>query len=183
MTATLLQHPRLWTRRVVIARRGRLVRAALRHLLESQPTVEVVGEAGDGEGAVAVARRLCPDCIVLDAGVPGLDWLEATRQIAATTSVAVIVVSPSRSEGLVAAARDAGAMCVVLEDGDPAELVEAVRLGAPMLKEAPMLPPNVIEIRRGSAHVESTGRAKPGRARRADVRLVKKLPVPLAALR
>jgi DNA-binding NarL/FixJ family response regulator len=173
MTAKILQHPHPWSRRVAIAHGGRLVRSALRRLLEAQPGIEVVGEAGDGAAAVAMAYRLRPDAIVVDVDLAGIGGLEATRRIVAASSIAVVVLSPSRSHPVVRAALDAGAASVVLEDGEPSELFAALRLCAPTREENPMLSPNVVEIRRGSAHVAAARPLKPAPARGPGSRIVR----------
>ena len=66
---------------VLIADDQALVRVGLRKILESEPETSVVGEAGDGEDAVAAARRLRPDVVLMDIRMPVLDGIEATRRI------------------------------------------------------------------------------------------------------
>src|SRR3954464_8994807 len=150
MTARILDHPHFGRRRVAIAHRGRLVRAALRLLLESEAGVIVVGEAGDGEAALAMTLRLRPDVVLVDESLPGLELVTGS-------SAAVIVVR---------------------EDGDPAEVLRALRLGLCTHKEETMLPPNVIEIRRGSAHGTAITRAKPQRRQASGLRLVRSPAIP-----
>ena len=69
--------------RVLIADDQALVRGGFRVILEAQPDIEVVGEAGDGREAVALARELRPDVVLLDIRMPHVDGLEATRRLAA----------------------------------------------------------------------------------------------------
>ncbi|MGH3287160.1 MAG: response regulator, partial [Streptosporangiaceae bacterium] len=69
--------------RVLLADDQSLVRAGFKALLDARDDIEVVGEAADGAGAVDLARKLRPDVILMDIRMPGLDGLEATRQIAA----------------------------------------------------------------------------------------------------
>src|SRR3954471_18005729 len=145
MTATILEHPHFGRRSVAIAHRGRLVRAALRALLEAEAGVVVLGEAGDGEAALAMTLRLRPDVVLVEESLPGLELVTGS-------SAAVIVVR---------------------EDGDPAEVLRALRLGVCIHKEETMLPPNVIEIRRGSAHGTAVPRAKPRRRQASGPRLVR----------
>jgi DNA-binding LytR/AlgR family response regulator len=71
--------------RVLLADDQALVRAGFKALLDARDDIEVVGEAPDGAGAVDLARKLRPDVILMDIRMPGLDGLEATRQIAAET--------------------------------------------------------------------------------------------------
>ena len=74
--------------RVLIADDQSLVRAGFTALLDARDDIEVVGEASDGAGAVDLARKLRPDVILMDIRMPGLDGLEATRQIAADPELA-----------------------------------------------------------------------------------------------
>jgi DNA-binding NarL/FixJ family response regulator len=163
------------TIRVAIAHGECLVRAGLRVLLEREPGMCVVDEAADGDDAVAVARRLRPDVVLLDVRLPGLDCVEATRRIVARPGVAVMVLSPSETDARVFASLRAGAAGLLLEDRDPAALARAVRLlgrgGRPHARrnrriqparEVPMLTPKVTEITRGSAHVRKAGQVNGG---------------------
>ena len=89
------------TVRVAIAEGQALVRGGLHALLEGQPDMTVVGEAGDGEEAVAVAERQRPDVILIDNGLPAMDGLDATRRILDTPALAdvrVVVLSASESD-------------------------------------------------------------------------------------
>src|SRR4051795_10442938 len=78
--------------RVLLADGQGLVRAGFRLLLEATERISVVGEAASGEEAVAVAHRLRPDVALIDATLPGLDSVEATRQISSQPGVAVILL-------------------------------------------------------------------------------------------
>jgi DNA-binding NarL/FixJ family response regulator len=163
------------TIRVAIAHGECLVRAGLRVLLERDPGMCVVDEAADGDDAVAVARRLRPDVVLLDVRLPGLDCVAATRRILAGPGVAVMVLSPSETDARVFASLRAGAAGLLLEDRDPAVLARAVRLlgrgvrprgrrnrrNQPA-KEVPMLTPKVTEITRGSAHVRKAAQVNAG---------------------
>ena len=126
--------------RVLIVDDQSLVRAGFRLILESQPDFEVVGEAQDGEQAIALARRHRPDVVLMDVRMPRVDGLEATRRILDAS-----VLPPSRGEGggggprivmlttfdldeYVYAALRAGACGFLLKDVTPEQLIAAVRL-------------------------------------------------------
>jgi DNA-binding NarL/FixJ family response regulator len=115
---------------VLIAEADQLVRAGFRLLLEGNGDIEVVGEAARGEHAVAEARRLRPNVVVMDGGVPGLDALGATRMIfeAGLPEVRVLILTASGTDAEVFAALHAGAHGVVLRDSEPGDLLRAVRL-------------------------------------------------------
>jgi DNA-binding NarL/FixJ family response regulator len=114
--------------RVVIADGQAVARAGIRVLLEASGRLKVVAEAVTGEEAVALARRLRPDVVMVDALVPGLDSVEATRRIRSETSAAVmLVIASGADEGVLAGLR-AGAAGLLLKDSEPPELVRAVQL-------------------------------------------------------
>jgi DNA-binding NarL/FixJ family response regulator len=118
------------TVRVAIAEGQALVRGGLHALLEGQPDMTVVGEAGDGEEAVAVAERQRPDVILIDNGLPGMDGLDATRRILDTPALAevhVVVLSASESDEHLFGALRAGASGFLAKDTEAGDLVEAVR--------------------------------------------------------
>jgi DNA-binding NarL/FixJ family response regulator len=119
--------------RVLLADDQGLVRAGLRALLDARDDIEVVGEAADGTDAVAQARKLWPDVILMDIRMPGLDGLEATRQIAADPELAavkiVILTTFALDEYLFDALR-LGASGFLVKDTEPADLATAVRVVA-----------------------------------------------------
>jgi DNA-binding NarL/FixJ family response regulator len=112
--------------RVLLADGQGLVRAGFRLLLEATESISVVGEAASGEEAVAVADRLRPGVALIDAALPGLDSVEATRQISSQSRVAVILLIASQEDEHSLPALRAGATGVLLKDTEPAELVRAV---------------------------------------------------------
>jgi DNA-binding NarL/FixJ family response regulator len=163
---------------VAIAHGQTLLRAGLRALLEREAGITVVAEAADGDGAVALARRVRPDVMLLDVRLPGLGCVETTQRILAE-SVAVMVLTATESDARVFASLRAGATGLLFEDRDPAALVQALRLLAgggtrracPYRRSQPvgkvhMLTPKVIEITRGSAHGKKAGQLKPVAGRR-----------------
>jgi DNA-binding NarL/FixJ family response regulator len=112
--------------RVLIAEGEALVRAGFRALLEHDRRITVVGEAGTGEEAVALARRVRPDVVMIDARLPGLDCVETTRRVFSESRLAVILLTSSDRDERMFAALRAGASGVLLKDTEPAELVRAV---------------------------------------------------------
>jgi DNA-binding NarL/FixJ family response regulator len=114
--------------RVVIADGQELVRAGFRVLLEAEERITVVGEAASGEDVVDLARRARPDVVLLDVSLPGLDSVEAIRQILTLPDVAVMLLTGSESDDRIFAALRGGASGLLVKDTDPAELVRAVEL-------------------------------------------------------
>ena len=117
--------------RVVLADDQAMVRAGLRLILESQPDLEVVGEAADGEEAVRVARQQRPDLVLMDIRMPRLDGIAATsRLISEEAAPRVLVVTTFDADQYVYEALRAGASGFILKDSSPEQLVAAVRLVA-----------------------------------------------------
>ncbi len=118
--------------RVLIADDQALVRAGFRMILESQQDIDIVGEAEDGAEAVTLARELAPDVVLMDIRMPGLDGLEATRQLLldGPNGTHVLVLTTFDADEYVYAALKAGAAGFLLKSAPPARLVEAVRLVA-----------------------------------------------------
>jgi DNA-binding NarL/FixJ family response regulator len=109
------------------------VRAGFRALLESEPDIEVVGEAYDGADAVALAQRHRPDVVLMDIRMPRSDGLEATASIAADTRLAdtrIIVLTTFDLDEYVFEALLAGASGFLVKDTEPVELLRAVRVVA-----------------------------------------------------
>ncbi len=119
------------TVRVVIADDQAMIRSGLRSLLADQPGIEVVGEAADGERAVAVALDQHADVVLMDIRMPVLDGLAATRRLVSVTSaVRVLVLTTFDLDEYVFEALRAGASGFLVKDTRPAELVQAVRVVA-----------------------------------------------------
>ncbi|MCC7499910.1 MAG: response regulator transcription factor [Bryobacterales bacterium] len=115
--------------RILLADDHTVVRKGLRLVLEEQADFEIVGEAGDGREAVALAADLDPDVAVLDITMPNLNGIEAARQIKAKRpQTSIVVLSMHSDESFVLRALKAGARGYVLKDAREAELVSAIRL-------------------------------------------------------
>lgn len=112
--------------RVVLAEGQSLIRAGFRLLLEATERITVVGEAASGEEAVALARRLRPDVALIDARLPGLDGVEAARQMSSDLGVSVMLMAGSGCDERILDGLRAGATGLLLKDTEPAELVQAV---------------------------------------------------------
>jgi DNA-binding NarL/FixJ family response regulator len=117
--------------RVLLADDQALVRGGFRMILGVRPDIEVVGEAGDGTEAIALTADLQPDVVLMDVRMPGVDGLEATREIIASGSPArIIVLTTYDADEYVFAALRAGASGFMLKDVRPADLVDAIRIVA-----------------------------------------------------
>jgi DNA-binding NarL/FixJ family response regulator len=121
--------------RVLIADDHAVLRQALRHLLASQPGVEVIGDASNGREAVEMAERLQPDVVLMDAVMPGLNGIEATRQIRRRLpKTKVLVLTGYMEDEQISAALKAGASGYVVKKSDLDELllgIQAVHRGNP----------------------------------------------------
>jgi DNA-binding NarL/FixJ family response regulator len=116
--------------RVLLADDQELVRAGFRVLLDAQDDIEVVGEASDGDEAVQLARRHCPDAVLMDIRMPGTDGLAATRAIAADDrldGVRVVILTTFELDEYVFEAIRCGASGFLVKNTKPAELLQAVR--------------------------------------------------------
>jgi DNA-binding NarL/FixJ family response regulator len=117
--------------RVVIADDQAMVRRGFRLVLEEEPDMEVVGEAGDGAQAVDAVRRLDPDVVLMDIRMPAMDGLEATRRlIAAGVRTRVLVLTTFGLDKYVFGALRAGAAGFMLKDAPPEQLADGVRVVA-----------------------------------------------------
>jgi len=118
------------TIRVVVADDQELVRAGFAMILDAQPDIEVVAEAGDGFEAVGATREHGPDVVLLDIRMPGMDGIDAARTIRAETSARVIMLTTFGQDDHVFDALRAGASGFLLKDVRRDDLVHAVRVVA-----------------------------------------------------
>ncbi|WP_432854763.1 response regulator [Amycolatopsis sp. CA-161197] len=119
--------------RVVLADDQALVRAGIRVLLETRPDLVVVGEAGDGETALALVRALRPDVVLMDIRMPGLDGLAATARIAADPACGatrVVMLTTFDLDEYVFEALRRGAAGFLVKNSEPDELARGVRAAA-----------------------------------------------------
>ncbi|GAA2631292.1 MULTISPECIES: response regulator transcription factor [Streptomyces] len=118
--------------RIVLCDDERMVRTALRVILEAEADMEVVGEAATGAEAVPLVRSLAPDVVLMDVRMPEIDGIRATGQILATMAEPprIVVVTTFENDAYVYDALRAGAVGFLLKRADPDELIGAVRLVA-----------------------------------------------------
>jgi len=117
--------------RVLLVDDEELVRSGLRLILSTEPDLDVVAEAADGEQALALAERHQPDVVMLDIRMPGLDGIEVARRLAASGSPArVVVLTTFDNDEYVYGALRAGASGFLLKDAPATQLVAAIRAAA-----------------------------------------------------
>jgi two-component system, NarL family, response regulator NreC len=128
---------------ILLADDHALVRGELRRLLEGEPDLLVVGEAGDGCEAIAEAIRLSPDVVLLDVSMPGMNGLEAAQRIRHETDCRIVMLTMQNDPGYVRRAFESGASGYVLKDVAHSQLVSAVRdvyAGRGQIEGGPPLP-------------------------------------------
>ena len=147
--------------RVLLVDDQSLLRLGFRMVLEAQPDIEVVGEAGDGAQAVAMTRSLHPDVVLMDVRMPVLDGIQATRQIVASGSVArILVLTTFNLDEYVFAALRAGASGFLLKDVPPADLLTGIRaVAAGDAVVAPNVTRRLLDALAGHLPDPATGRS------------------------
>ncbi|MFJ2963529.1 response regulator [Streptomyces collinus] len=151
------------TIRVVVADDQELVRSGFAMILDAQPDIEVVAEAGDGQGAVDEVRRHAPDVALLDIRMPRMDGIEACRAISAAGDCRTVMLTTFDSDDYVYDALHAGASGFLLKDVRRDDLVHAVRV---VTRGDSLLAPSVAR-----RLVEQYTRPATARSRRPDPRL------------
>ncbi len=116
--------------RVIVVDDHPVVREGLRAILDAEPDLDVVGEAGSGAEAVELAARLRPDVVLMDLRMPGMDGVEATGRIFAAGDARVLVVTTYDTDSDILRAVEAGATGYLLKDTPRRELTDAVRSAA-----------------------------------------------------
>jgi response regulator NasT len=130
---------------IVIAEDEAIIRLDLRELLEEEGYT-VVGEAGRGDQAVELVRNLRPDLVILDVKMPGMDGIEAARQITAEGICAVLMLTAFSQREVVEQARDAGAVAYLVKPFQKSDLVPAIELATARYAETKALHAEVSEL-------------------------------------
>ena len=133
------------TTRVVIAEDEALIRLDLKEMLEEEGYT-VVGEAGDGEQAVELARQHRPDLVILDVKMPKLDGISAAEKIAEESIAPVLMLTAFSQRDLVERARDAGAMAYLVKPFSKSDVVPAIEMAVSRFTELKELEREVADL-------------------------------------
>ena len=147
------------SRRVVIAEDEALIRLDLAEML-AEEGYDVVGQAGDGEKAVALAEELRPDLVVLDVKMPKLDGITAAQRIAEQRIAPVVILTAFSQRELVERARDAGAMAYLVKPFAQHDLVPAVEMAVSRFAELQLLETEVADLSERLETRKAVDRAK-----------------------
>ena len=146
-------------RRVVIAEDEALIRMDLAEML-GEEGYDVVGQAGDGQRAIELARDLRPDLVILDVKMPVLDGIAAAEVIAAERIAPVVILTAFSQRDLVARARDAGAMAYLVKPFQRGDLVPAIEMAVSRYAEMSVLEQEVADLQESLATRKAVDRAK-----------------------
>lgn len=131
--------------RVVIAEDEALIRLDLKEMLEEEGYT-VVGEAGDGQRAVELARELIPDLVILDVKMPVMDGISAAEKIAGESIAPVLMLTAFSQRDLVERARDAGAMAYLVKPFSKSDVVPAIEIAVSRFNELKTLTQEVADL-------------------------------------
>lgn len=145
--------------RVVVAEDEALIRLDLVELL-TEEGYTVVGEAADGEAAIALARELTPDLVVMDIKMPKLDGISAAQVIASERIAPVVMLTAFSQRDLVERAREAGAMAYVVKPFDASDLVPAIEIAIARFAEIKAVEAEVSDLAEQLASRKAVDRAK-----------------------
>ncbi len=145
--------------RVLIAEDEALIRLDLAEMLEEEG-YDVVGQAEDGEKAVALAEELRPDLVILDIKMPRLDGLAAAERVAAQRIAPVVILTAFSQRDLVERARDAGAMAYLVKPFSKADLLPAIEMAVSRYSELQLLATEVADLGEQLATRKVVDRAK-----------------------
>ena len=113
---------------VLIADDHHLVRTSIAHLLNQESDIHIVGEADDGESAVAQSRRLRPDVVLMDIRMPGIGGLEATRRLhRGMEDIRVLILTAHMEDNVARKMLEAGATGFLSKGAEPTEMIDAIR--------------------------------------------------------
>jgi len=145
--------------RVVIAEDEAIIRLDLREILEEEG-YEIVGETGRGDEAVALVRQHRPDVVILDIRMPGMDGLDAAREIAGERLAAVLMLTAFSQRDLIEQARDAGALAYLVKPFDRNDLVPQIEVALGRHREILALAKEVQGLEQQIETQRTVGRAK-----------------------
>jgi DNA-binding NarL/FixJ family response regulator len=115
--------------KIILVDDHELLRDGLRNIIEQNSNMQIVGEASDGREAIKICSNLIPDIVVMDVAMPGLNGVEATRQIHKThPKIKIIGLSMHSSKQLIQGMFKAGALGYLLKDGAAVELITAINI-------------------------------------------------------
>jgi response regulator NasT len=153
------ESPTAPARRVVIAEDEALIRMDLAEML-GEEGYDVVGQAADGEQAIALAEELQPDLVILDVKMPRLDGISAAERIASQRIAPVLILTAFSQRDLVERARDAGAMAYLVKPFSRTDLVPAIEMAVSRFTELHALEKEVVDLNERLETRKAVDRAK-----------------------
>lgn len=157
--------------RILIVDDHRILRAGLKTLFSSDPNLEVIGEAANGEEAVMMSQEMRPNVILMDIAMPGLDALEATRQLVESLpDTRVLILTMHEDSSLVQAYLNAGASGYIIKRAAESELIDAIyAVWRGMIYVHPSLMRSLVKPTQNKATPPSLDEVEPLTAREKEV--------------